>query len=104
MSVLHHLGPYGLSELPHGTHVYHGVGALKDERLGRFPLKIDFLNILSDDMNVSILHPNTWVKVWYMGTLSNTVSINDSAWIWEGSCLDNTHMYGYLERSNNKDD
>ena len=45
MSVLHHPGPYGLSELLHGTHVCHGVGALKDKRLGRFPLKIDFSTV-----------------------------------------------------------
>ena len=41
-----------------------------------------------------ILRPSLRVGGRYIHPLSGTVSVNDSAWAWEGECLDRTWMDG----------
>ena len=43
-----------------------------------------------------VLRPSLRVGGCYIHPLSGTVSVNDSAWAWEGLCLDRTQMDGCL--------
>ena len=56
--------------------------------------EISFSSIVPSGTDVPILRPSPCIGGCYIHLLSDTVSVNDTTWAWEGQCLDRTQMNG----------
>ena len=79
------------------AHTCATVWASMSRRVSRATFfEMGFSRTVPDDTGASVLCPSLRVGGCYMHPLSDTVSVNDTTWAWEGQCLDKTRMDGCL--------